>query len=39
LLEAQVSKINDKQSRRTFIENVPWRRAIEGAWLDRKAKS
>jgi hypothetical protein len=39
LLEAQVSKINHEQSRRTFIENVPWRRAIEQAWLDRKGKS
>jgi len=39
LLEEQVSKFNDEQSRRTFIENVPWRRAIEQAWLDRKGKS
>jgi predicted ATPase/class 3 adenylate cyclase len=38
LLETQVSKINNEQSRRTFIKNVPWRRAIEEAWLERKAK-
>jgi tetratricopeptide (TPR) repeat protein len=36
LLESQVSQISDEQARRTYIENVPWRRAIEGAWLAKK---
>jgi len=36
LLEAQVSKIKDEQSRRMYIENAPWRRAIEQLWLTRK---
>ncbi len=39
LLEAQASKIDDEQSRRTYIENVPWRRAIESAWLAKKENS
>jgi len=36
LLEEQSSKINNEQSRRIYIENVPWRRAIEQVWLARK---
>jgi class 3 adenylate cyclase/predicted ATPase len=36
LLEAQVSKFNDEQSRRRYIDNVPWRRAIEQTWLNKK---
>jgi hypothetical protein len=36
LLEAQLSKINDEKARRMYIENVPWRRAIESAWLAQK---
>jgi tetratricopeptide (TPR) repeat protein len=28
LLETQVSKFNDEESRRRFIENFPWRRAV-----------
>jgi len=39
LLEAQVSKINDEKSRRMYIENVPWRRAVENAWLAKKGNS
>jgi tetratricopeptide (TPR) repeat protein len=39
LLDTQVSKINNEQARRTFVENVPWRRAIEQAWRSRKAKT
>jgi predicted ATPase/class 3 adenylate cyclase len=39
LLEAQVSKFNNEQSRRMYIENVPWRRAIEQSWLARKEKN
>jgi len=38
LLEAQVSKLNNEQSRRMYIENVPWRRAIEQSWLAGKEK-
>jgi predicted ATPase/class 3 adenylate cyclase len=38
LLQAQVSKFNNEQSRRMYIENVPWRRAIEQSWLARKEK-
>jgi predicted ATPase/class 3 adenylate cyclase len=33
LLKAQLLKINDEKARRMYIENVPWRRAIESAWL------
>lgn len=33
LLEEQVLKLHDEQSRRMYIDNVPWRRAIEQAWL------
>ena len=32
LLESQVSKIDDEYARRTYVESVPWRRAIDGAW-------
>jgi class 3 adenylate cyclase/tetratricopeptide (TPR) repeat protein len=39
LLEAQVSKLNDEQARRMYIDNIPWRRAIEQAWLNRRKKS
>ncbi len=38
LLEAQVSKFKDEQTRRMYIENVPWRRVIESEWLVKKAK-
>jgi predicted ATPase len=31
LLQAQVSKISE-ESRRSYIGNIPWRRAIEQAW-------
>lgn len=36
LLEEQASKIYDEQSRRMYIENVPWRREIEEIWLAKK---
>jgi tetratricopeptide (TPR) repeat protein len=36
LLESQISKINDEQTRRRYIENVPWRQAIERAWLAKR---
>jgi predicted ATPase/class 3 adenylate cyclase len=32
LLEMQVLKLRDDESRRMFIENVPWRLAIHQAW-------
>jgi predicted ATPase/class 3 adenylate cyclase len=32
LLDAQASRFNDDESRRSYIENVPWRRAIRDAW-------
>jgi hypothetical protein len=38
LLEAQVSKINDEQSRRMYIENVPWRRELMEIWLANQAR-
>jgi hypothetical protein len=28
LLEARLSKFNDEQSRRMYVENVPWRLAL-----------
>jgi tetratricopeptide (TPR) repeat protein len=39
LLDQQVSKINNKEARLMFIENVPWRRAIQQYWLDAKGKN
>jgi tetratricopeptide (TPR) repeat protein len=36
LLEAQVSKFGDDQSRRRYIDNAPWRREIEQSWLNKK---
>ena len=39
LLDEQVSKIKDEESRRMYIDNVPWRRAIEQSWLNAKEKS
>jgi hypothetical protein len=29
LLEAQVSKLRSEEARRMFVENVPWRHAIQ----------
>jgi tetratricopeptide (TPR) repeat protein len=39
LLEAQVSKLKDEQSRRMYIDNVPWRRAIERLWSMKREKT
>ncbi|HEX6269598.1 MAG TPA: hypothetical protein VFZ43_05135, partial [Anaerolineales bacterium] len=39
VLEEQTAKINDEQSRRMFIENVPWRRAIQRAWFISKGNT
>jgi tetratricopeptide (TPR) repeat protein len=35
LLETQVSKLRDEGSRQMFIENVPWRLAIQQAWQEK----
>ncbi len=35
LLETQVSKLRDESSRKRFIENVPWRLALQQAWYER----
>jgi len=32
LLESQVSKLRSEDSRRQYVENVPWRHAIQQAW-------
>jgi tetratricopeptide (TPR) repeat protein len=32
LLEAQVSKFSDDAARRMYVQNVPWRLAIQNAW-------
>jgi len=34
LLEAQVLKLRDENSRKIFVENVPWRLAIYRAWKE-----
>ena len=34
LLEAQVSKLRDDESRQKFVENVSWRAAIRQAWRE-----
>jgi class 3 adenylate cyclase/tetratricopeptide (TPR) repeat protein len=39
LLETQVSKLRDENSRKMFIENVPWRLAIHKAWNGMLASS
>ena len=35
LLEAQVSKLSDEGSRQMYVENVPWRLAIQQAWREK----
>ena len=35
LLEAQISKLGDEESRRMYVQNVPWRLAIQTAWETR----
>ncbi len=32
LLETQLSNLQDEEARRMYVENVPWRRAIQEAW-------
>ena len=34
LLEAQVSKLRSEDSRQMYIENVPWRHALQQAWRE-----
>ncbi|MGZ9221499.1 MAG: ATP-binding protein, partial [Anaerolineales bacterium] len=34
LLEAQVSKLRDEGSRQMYVENVPWRLAIQQVWRE-----
>lgn len=36
LLDMQVSRLRDESSRRMFVENVPWRRAIQQAWQEKR---
>jgi tetratricopeptide (TPR) repeat protein len=38
LLETQVSKLRDEGSRQMFIENIPWRHAIQQAWQEKSAR-
>jgi tetratricopeptide (TPR) repeat protein len=35
LLEAQVSKLRDEESRQRYIQNVPWRFSIQQAWFEK----
>jgi tetratricopeptide (TPR) repeat protein len=39
MLESQILKLNDEQARRMYIQNVPWRWAIEQTWLAKNKKS
>ncbi len=39
LLEEQVSKFLDEEARRTYVEKVPWRLAVQQAWEADKADS
>lgn len=34
LLEVQLSKLRSEDSRRRYVENVPWRHAIQQAWRE-----
>ena len=36
LLDMQVSRLRDETSRRMFVENVPWRKAIHRAWQEKR---
>ncbi|MBN2119124.1 MAG: tetratricopeptide repeat protein [Anaerolineales bacterium] len=37
LLETQVSKLRDERSRQIYVENIPWRLAIQRAWQEKSA--
>jgi predicted ATPase len=37
LLETQVSKLRDEESRQRYVENIPWRFAIQQAWRKRSS--
>jgi predicted ATPase len=39
LLESQLSKLKSEEARRLYVENVPWRRAIQEAWDAVQARS
>jgi len=39
LLEVQVSKFPDEEARRRYVENVPWRLAIQQAWITAQQRS
>lgn len=39
LLQAQVSKFSVEESSRMYIENFPWRRAIEQIWLAKQEQA
>jgi class 3 adenylate cyclase/tetratricopeptide (TPR) repeat protein len=34
LLESQLALMADDEARRMYVENVPWRRAVQQAWLE-----
>ena len=38
LLRDLVSKIKEQSHKKMFIQNVPWRREIEGLWLQNQKK-
>ncbi|HMB24702.1 MAG TPA: AAA family ATPase [Anaerolineales bacterium] len=38
LLEAQVLKLPDEESRRMFVQNVPWRLAIQHIWQEKSSR-
>lgn len=39
LLETQVSKLRDEEARQMYVENVPWRLAIQRAWREKSDRS
>ena len=38
LLRDLVSKIKEQSHKEMFVQNVPWRREIEGLWLQNQKK-
>jgi tetratricopeptide (TPR) repeat protein len=39
LLDSQLSNLKNKEARRIYVENVPWRRAIQVAWKKMQVRS
>jgi predicted ATPase len=39
LLDSKLSNLKNKEARRMYVENVPWRRAIQVAWKKAQARS